>query len=501
MPMDKITFPQPQILEAARSFFRSSDSTHGFDHALDIEKRVREIAEEPEFTHINLDKIILSAAALFHDTGYLHYNPLWLPGQTEHVRESIEITRKILSTIPPFDTDSNKLRQVCYLIKHHDQTNHMFPIYQRRKGFATLIGAKEEQDWPYLLPGEINNIHLLLAILREADGLSGTGKAGALRTLGYSLSRGIRLFSTGNSSNAWLWEESAVGNVRLAAKRALLDSYTKNGKKIAWEGYQASEELIQQKAYESGIEYQPEIHLTLLNKPINHMTNYDEFRISRVYPWLKLVNTLRKVKLQGDPRLNPYKDAVIESRIVKIDELFPTAYYISMIDLRKVERLYKNLLNQYALSIFDLSDIIEVSQTLSKKRTYRVRTSPPIVEIYTETQGEYKGKTVLALVDGLHRCFLAKQLGLEEIRVVTISALPGHLPLVPLPLSWNDVKIYDDIPDNLIKRDYRFPTLGSFPDISSFSNSEISEKNFKYFFYRDLANIGSEGVRKRKNEK
>jgi hypothetical protein len=88
-----------------------------------------------------------------------------------------------------------------------------------------------------------------------------------------------------------------------------------------------------------------------------------------------------------------------------------------------------------------------------------------------------------------------KRSGLSKIRAVVISDVPEHLPLVPLPLTWDDVDEFDEPPTK--KRDYRFPDLKSFPDISRFSSIEVTtDEQCRYFFYRDFEPLGSSGIRK-----
>ena len=492
--MIDMQLPQPAIQEILRQH-TLDEKTHGFKHAHIVEELTKLIAHEPEFSNIEIDFVVLSAAAMLHDVGYSRVKLSWRPGQTEHVMESVNIAKEYLSTVPPFDKDSDRLRIVCYLIRYHDETNHAFPIYHPKKNLAIPISTnREETEWPFIYLSEFKRAEAMLSILKEADARTSTGLEGARKTLEYSLSRNIPLISNNeyNPLNAWYWEESAVGNVRLGAKRAILDAYTEQGKKLAWNHYIKAEKLIKQSIKDIAI-YQPEIHLASLEN-VSPSADYDRFWIRHVYPWDAFVEIFRSIKLQGDESLMPYQDAVIENKIVDIDELFPTAFYISRADLRKVERLCDDLLKHYCLSPFDMSTMIDISNYKLKSRRIDVRTTPPIVEVYTEKNGKYKGERIAALVDGLHRCYLAKLHGITKIRAVVISHIPESMPLVPLPLSWNDVKVFDGVPE--IKRDYRFKDISEFPDISSFSSVKIIPGNFRYFFYRDLKPIGSEGVRK-----
>ena len=299
--------PRPQILEVAERIFSLANQTHGLKHAHEVEQLVLEIVQEPEFVSIPLDTTVLSAAAVLHDSGHTRARPSWSSDRVEHVEESVRIAQEALATVAPFDTDPDRLRQVCYLILHHDQTNYLFPIKTRDGKPAISVQFGKRFRWPYILPDEEKSVRAMLAILREADALTATGTKGAKRTLEYSRSRGIPLLAAGNPLNAWMWEESAVGNARLAAKRALLDAFTRRGKEIAWQGYLETEEVIRELAEENGVPYHKEIHLSDL-RGIVHQPSDVMFHINRVHSWEQLVDSLRLIKLNGDANLQLYQE-------------------------------------------------------------------------------------------------------------------------------------------------------------------------------------------------
>lgn len=494
--MNKSLPPRSQLLNIATQIFSSANQAHGLKHACEVEQLALEIAQEPEFANIPVDATVLGAAALLHDSGHTRLLSSWSSDRFEHVEESVHIAQETLTSIEePFETDPDRLRQVCYLILHHDETNYSFPIKSRGGRPATSVFFQEQVRWPYILPGEKKSVQAMLAILREADALTATGTKGAKRTLEYSLSREIPLFAAGNPLNAWMWEESAVGNVRLAAKRALLDAFTKSGKEIAWQGYLEMEEVIKALAEEDGITYQPEVHLSKL-RGIGREPSDDDFRINRFHCWEQLVGTLQRVELNGDRSIHPYQEATIESKVVEIDRLSPLAYYVLTSQLKAGKQLFKKFLNHYGLDPFDLSGIVEFTD-----RGEDTLLAPPIIEVYTEQKGPLAGKQVWGLVDGLHRFMNARGDGYSRIRAVVISNVPEHLPLVPLPLQWEDAKIVDDVSEAATKREYRFSDIDSFPDISSFSSALVTPRNCRYFFYRDLSPLGSSGIRKvAKNE-
>ena len=209
--------PRPQILEIAESIFSSANQAHGLKHALEVEQLALEIVREPEFTGVSLDATVLSAAAVLHDGGHTRARPSWSSDRVEHLEESRRIAQEALATVVPFDTDPDRLRQVCYLILHHDQTNYSFPIKTRDGEPAVCVPFQKQLRWPYILPNEEKSVRAMLAILKEADALTATGAEAAKRTLEYSRSRGVPLFAAGNPLNAWMWE-------RFRAFRAILTS-------------------------------------------------------------------------------------------------------------------------------------------------------------------------------------------------------------------------------------------------------------------------------------
>jgi hypothetical protein len=111
----------------------------------------------------------------------------------------------------------------------------------------------------------------------------------------------------------------------------------------------------------------------------------------------------------------------------------------------------------------------------------------PIVE-----QWEHEGPL---LVDGLHRVWVARELGRTELPCAVIRHV--EVPLVPLPVTWEEVRVYPvgQYPVEQDKRDYRFSDEASLRVAVPASSSKITEQNFRYFLYRDLDELGSSGIR------
>lgn len=486
-----------EVVGALYSIYQGEDLTHGLDHAFEVEKLVIKIAEETDLCDHDQNIMVLQAAALLHDTGYTRADENWSIGKVEHIRESIIISIEILSRISPFKEEPSLLQAVCYLIFKHDDTNYSFPIQQN--GYSKLSEPHKFEklfDWSTISCIDSESLLLMIKILREADALLGTGDEGAIRTWTYSLNRSLPPVSNGSPLSSFAWEESAMGNVRLAAKRALVDAKTHFGRTIATNGYRKTEEFIANICERNGITYESEPGLETGGIDKLETEPNKECHVLGYRNWSSLVNTLRCSPLQGDHTLLPYAGANINSRLIPIDNISPLSRYVLRIQTQFHQKIFQSLFNNYALDIFNLSGIIEFN--LDGKL---IKLSPPIVEHYQEERGELTGD-IFALVDGLHRCYTARKLGLTHIRVVLISDIAPQFPLVPLPLHWSDVSIVDEVPPLSKKRKFRFETIQDlmfhfdrYPKVYSNSPLPSDKDNAKYYTYRDLSTIGSDGIR------
>lgn len=469
------------LIDSIQNYYPAHEKTHGLDHALGVEELCLKICQEPEYSHLSIDKDALSAAALLHDAGYSQKKENWSVDQREHVQEGMKIAQNLLGKIPIFSDDNYKMAQVLWLISNHDNTNYLFPIKGREGKPAISQRAVWESESGM---SDSKEASAMLSILKEADGRLATDTKGAERTLRFNLGQGLPLFARGDPLRAWMWGESAIGSVRLAVKRAILDAKTAKGKEIVWEGYLKAEELVKNECERNGISYHPEPGVEgFRNLNGKEVSGYLE--ITRVHPWEELEGILRRVELKGDPSLFPYAGARIETSLLRTEEVSPLSLYALSGQVELHKKLRELFLANYALELLDLSGIIEFR---TEDGDHLI--SPSLVEI-----SKPDGNKAL-LVDGINRFSLAKELGIPKVRSIVVSEVPGHFPLVPLPLEWSDVKIVDEVPSLTEKRRFRFPDLDKFPDVSKFSKVEINKDIFHYFFYRDLDILGSSGVRK-----
>jgi hypothetical protein len=210
--------------------------------------------------------------------------------------------------------------------------------------------------------------------------------------------------------------------------------------------------------------------------------------IKQTEEWPQLEQRLREVGLLGDPQLKPYAQAVIDSKVISTDQVWPVSRYILKDHLETQRFLHWAFENEHSLDTLHQEDGQARIVFKLEGEAEEWALIPPIIE-----ESPIDGKPLL--VDGEHRFFLARELGVP-IRVIWISRVPAQFPVVATPIEWSEVELHDEVPDTSKKRDYRFPKLENFPDISGFSSAEITAKNFLYFFYRDLTPVCTSGVRR-----
>ncbi len=473
--------------------FATADAYHGVVHAHDVEASVREISAAPDIHLSAGEQFVLRAAALLHDVGYADLRPDWSQDRREHIQASLARAAALLPTLPLFGEQPALVACALYLIAYHDDTNYKFPSLTRDGQVTPVeLGPFAERMSAYehsLPPADALRVRLMLSVLREADARAATDTRGAERTFRYSVERGLPLFAPGDPLNAWAWEESALGNVRIAARRLLIDAVSADGQRQARRYYAAAEAFVEDVCTQHGVPYVPESAPTdpTVVGPLAEPLVKQEFRIVRYLGWEAVESILQDVGLNGDHSLRPYADAQIRARRLRIADLRPTAYYALNGQLEGHRVLQRALEREYALSLFDLTGALD----------YRVgdmlyRMGPPLIETYYEPA---EGQVVSAIVDGLHRILLARALGQEFIWAIEITGIPPQFPLVPLPLTWDDIRLMDAVPALEAKRRFRFTALADFPDMSAYSSAAIDESTYRYFFYRDLSPLGSPGIR------
>jgi len=470
-----------------------ADAYHGNAHGKDVEQCVITTVANTHAQVTFAELLVLRAAALLHDVGYTRYDSTWSLDKREHIAASLEISDQVLRNVKVFADHQSLRLTVFHLIAHHDDTNYQYPSL-RWDGVVKPadLGVHAEELEQFEQPiGEPQGRRLtfLLQILQEADALTGTGPNGAERTYQYSKTRGLATLGGGNPANAWCWEESAAGNVLLAAKRALIDTHTAEGHSAALEGYRESARFVEALCQQDGKPFVPETFLDFLQTSHNNLAPATyQLKLKRYLPWEVVEAGLRNVTLLVDRSLKPYAEATIQLKRYSVDDLSPISTYVLNPQVDQLQHLQGQLCSQYALSLFDLAGLMEYE---TNGEVYRQ--IPPVIERYFEpTQGQF----VSVILDGLHRVWLARKLGMNEIWVAEISNVPERYPVVSFPLHWENVRKVNAVPSNRAKRKFRFPTIEEFPNVSDFTSVEVTPSNYLYFFYRDLSTLGSGGIRK-----
>lgn len=303
----------------------------------------------------------------------------------------------------------------------------------------------------------------------------------------------VPLFASGEAPvDSWRWMDCIVGNIRLMGKRALLDTRTSDGRRVATAACARLEDRVRERCDKAGVPYRAETcSPSMREESIARLAGKSfELQIVAFHPWSELENLLRSVPLLYDRSLQPYRSARLQCRSVDLDVLSPMALYVLKNRQDEVLELHDALMVNYGLGIWDLSGLLEFRYNSEDVQTI----APLMVEEYVEK--DWPGSSqVMGLVDGLHRCMVARSTGLTKVNAVIASDVP--FPLVPLPVAWADVHTYDSKvpPEEHMKRRFRYQTLGDFPVSLCRTSVPITESNFRYFFYRDLGVLGSRGKR------
>lgn len=467
------------LLAAVNRLFSDAREPFGVDHALRAERSVQDILQEPEYrASPRMDEVAVIAAALLHEVGLVHRKHHWSDNGLEHLGEGVRLAREIVHHNEAFEGRQGRVEKVLGLIAHHDDTVCAFP--SKRRGGAPTRGEGD---------GATKGIQRELAVLREADARVHVGAAEIEASIGSWEDQGIPYFAEhGPPLSSWMWHDSVAANIRLAAKRAVLDSQTEAGRSQAVAACDRLEGLIRKACELEGVTYEEEISPAASREDsvVRMKSRSFSLRIDAFHGWDSLEHELRLCTLRDDTSMYPYKTAALRPEMAEIDKVRPLALYVLENRLEEVLELHDALMVQYCFGLWDLPGWMEFRYNSPRHQVI----APPLVEEYVEDKAFSRRRSVAGLVDGLHRCMVVRLSGPGRIRAIVASAVP--YPLVPLPARWRKVKL-------VRKRDYRYNSLEEFledfPDVSALSQVKIDEENFRYFFYRDLSRLGSVGER------
>lgn len=180
--------------------------------------------------------------------------------------------------------------------------------------------------------------------------------------------------------------------------------------------------------------------------------------ILRFTPTEQLIQQVRNTTMLTDKAARPYENATICYEEMPLEEMRPTQLYVLRNHLEIQNDVRNELLEKGHDSLRLYGSIILKSAEVT------VGMMPPVVE-----DDEEYGP---CLLDGTHRAYLAKQLGMKTLGVLRISGVPKDMPMIAYPNCWNELIEYDTIPVEKNKKKY----YRNLP------------KN-KYEYYRDFSEI------------
>lgn len=472
-----------EILIAIEKLFAGHSQSaclYGLTHAIDVEKSLIEIIDSTsEFSWIKQDDdlvVALRVAALLHDVGFATRTDTWSVDGFEHIPKGLSIARDILGQASRFCSDDAQIAMILAFIEHHDDTSYTYP--------SSANDGHPITTKPYVL-GDAK-IQVAMELLRHADGIVHAQRTCLAEAVSEWHSRQLPCFSGGSCCSAWSWNVDILSNIRLVGKRAIVDAMAINSIESALSSYRNAERAAKQLCEERGVGYAEEV--TDYSSSLENLGNSsDSIEIEQFRPFLHLKRSLRDVRIKGDPSIKPYKNAEIKMRTELISSLSPLALYVICENLDRQKNTAFQLMNQYALGLWDLSGWISFRIDHGSS----IEMIPPLVEFYEERDDELSRRMVSGIVDGLHRITAAKEQGIRQTNVVEISNVPWPLP--PLPVDWSEVRVLDTVPPK--KRQYRFNKLHEFATPIECETKPRTDDEARYFYYRDLNRYGSKGVR------
>ncbi|MDD3647301.1 MAG: hypothetical protein PHS44_02260 [Candidatus Dojkabacteria bacterium] len=165
-----------------------------------------------------------------------------------------------------------------------------------------------------------------------------------------------------------------------------------------------------------------------------------------------LETEIRTIPLLGNHEYFPYRPSSIELSQVRVADLCPAAYYVLRSNLARTN-VTRNALLEKGIDILALT---EKNALISYKANHGPGASSKVVSIYPMIVevSPFDAGNPLIIVDGLHRISLARILGIEVVTVLLIRN--AACPLQPMPLTWNQVSVWETVPPQHLKKLFRF---------------------------------------------
>lgn len=239
------------ILQGFEASLRST-STVDFDHyavevshGRTVEALAVEIADSLPMNLTEDEVFVVRAASILHDCGRMLLTPARMTDDPQHVLLGREAAWHVLRNTATLTDYPSVIDQELGIVEHHDDTTLSYP-YAKNSGrpFGGLTYAY----------GPPNNI--LLSIVRAADALVSVEPQAIDVHIDSCVEEGTPFCApTSTPLATWQWGESIAGNLRLLAKRGVVDSCSSQTLRRALQAYEAMESRIEAFCSVAGIAY------------------------------------------------------------------------------------------------------------------------------------------------------------------------------------------------------------------------------------------------------
>lgn len=161
-------------------------------------------------------------------------------------------------------------------------------------------------------------------------------------------------------------------------------------------------------------------------------------------PIAELEDDFRAVSTIDNPDAHPYVNAcAIDIARVALSTIRPTQLYVYNPALAMQKKLREQL-GELGVNTLEMDGRYEFLDDENKRQII----IPPIVERNQDSEN--------ILVDGMHRSFLAKNLGIATINAILIDGVDENIPPFGEPIDWSEVRQYDSL-NGVQKRRSKFP--------------------------------------------
>ena len=183
--------------------------------------------------------------------------------------------------------------------------------------------------------------------------------------------------------------------------------------------------------------------------------------ILRKIPFNELEYMIRKVPLvkkdENGSEIFPYKDAYINLRKFRFEEVNPPTFYLLRDNLNTQRNLAKTLTEKYEIDPLRFDNEIAAVELKNLDTNEIWLLTPPIIEnvsrqiSYVRQEGEidYSDKPITINVplicDGAHRVAISKEFGGYFNGINIVGASPKH-PYYAHPNGWDMVNIVNEVP-------------------------------------------------------